>query len=93
MESNWAWFWKDYSKEKTATESVKLFKVKAPLPGNIIEIKVNVGDEVKKGDILLIMEAMKMENNVLSEKEGIVRNVSVSAGQSILQNDILIEIE
>ncbi len=71
----------------------KLFQVKAPLPGNILEIKVKEGDNIKKGDILLTMEAMKMENNILSEKEGVVMNIKVNTGQSILQNDVLIEIE
>ncbi len=80
-------------KETTKPATIKLFQVKAPLPGNIIEIKVKEGDNIKKGNILLTMEAMKMENNVLAEKEGIVRSIKVNIGQSILQNDVLIEIE
>ena len=51
------------------------------------------GDAVKKGDTVLIMEAMKMENNVLAEKEGIVKKIMVSEGDSVLQGDLLIEIE
>lgn len=67
--------------------------IKAPLPGNILEIKVKAGDAVKKGDKLLIMEAMKMENNVLAEKDGTVKDVKVNNGDSVLQGDVLVEIE
>lgn len=68
-------------------------QVKSPLPGTIVSVAVSVGDEVKKGDTLLVMEAMKMENNVLAEKDGKVSKVNVSAAQAVLQGDVLIEIE
>ncbi|MCW3789131.1 biotin/lipoyl-containing protein [Plebeiibacterium sediminum] len=67
--------------------------IKAPLPGNIFSINVAVGDAVKKGDVLLVMEAMKMENNVLAEKDAVVKNIKVAVGDAVLQNDILIEFE
>ena len=67
--------------------------VKAPLPGNILKIMINKGDEVKKGDNLMIMEAMKMENNILSEKDGIIKSINIKVGDSVLQGDTLIEIE
>ncbi len=67
--------------------------IKAPLPGNIFKINVAVGDTVNKGDVLLIMEAMKMENNVLAEKAAVVKNIKVAVGDAVLQNDILIEFE
>ncbi len=66
-------------------------KVNAPLPGNIFKVLVSEGDAVKKGDVLLVMEAMKMENNVLAEKDGTVSSVKVSVGDAVLQNDVLIE--
>ena len=66
--------------------------VLAPLPGNILEIFVNPGDIIKKGQKLLIMEAMKMENQVLAEKDGVVESIKIQPGQSVLQGDILIEI-
>lgn len=65
-------------------------KVVAPMPGKIIEIKINVGDNVKKGQALIIMEAMKMHNSVLAANEGIISNLfvkvndSVQSGQSLL---------
>ena len=66
--------------------------VKSPLPGTIIEVFVKEGDEVKVGQKLVSMEAMKMENNVLAEKEGKVTLVKVKAGDAVLQNDTLLEI-
>ncbi len=68
-------------------------KVLAPLPGNIFKVFVKEGDAVKKGDVLLIMEAMKMENNVLAEKDGTVASVKIAVGDAVLQNDVLIEME
>lgn len=70
-----------------------LSKIKAPLPGTILEIKVKEGDEVKKEDTLLVMEAMKMENRVLAEKPGTVKSIKVQAGENVLQEQLLIEIE
>lgn len=69
------------------------FKVKAPLPGSIFKLNVAVGDTVKKGDVLLIMEAMKMENNIMSEKDGVVKSIKVALGDAVLQEDVLLEIE
>lgn len=67
-------------------------KVKSPLPGTILKILVNEGDSVEKGQTLIVMEAMKMENNVLSEKTGVVSSINISLGQNVLQGDLLIEI-
>ena len=66
--------------------------VKAPLPGNILSIAVKPGDIIKKGQLLLIMEAMKMENQVLAEKEGVVESIKVEPGQGVLQGDVLLEL-
>ena len=65
--------------------------VKAPLPGNIQEVFVKSGDIVKKDQKLLVMEAMKMENVVLAEKDGVIELVKVQQGMSVLQGDTLIE--
>lgn len=66
--------------------------VKAPLPGTILEVKVKVGDDVKVGDTLLIMEAMKMENNIKSDKSGKVSALKINSGDSVLEGDVLVEI-
>jgi len=58
-----------------------------------MQIFVSVGDIVKKEDKLLIYEAMKMENKLLSEKDGIIKSVLVNPGDSVLQDDLLIELE
>ncbi len=68
------------------------YPVTAPLPGTIIKILVKQGDLVKKGQTLLVMEAMKMENKIRSEKDGVVESVKVNPGLSVLQGDILIEL-
>jgi glutaconyl-CoA/methylmalonyl-CoA decarboxylase subunit gamma len=68
------------------------FDVKAPLPGNIMQIYVKEGEEVKKGDKLLMYEAMKMENILTAEKDGTITKIRVSAGNSVLQGDLLMEI-
>lgn len=73
--------------------SNRAYKLNAPLPGSIFKILKHEGDEVKKGDVILIMEAMKMENNILSEKEGVIVSMKVKEGDTVLQNDILAEIE
>lgn len=78
---------------KIAKSSDETFKVKAPLPGNILQVFVKPGDEVKKDDKLLLYEAMKMENTLQAEKEGIVKSVKVNAGDAVLQDDVLIELE
>ncbi len=67
--------------------------VKSPLPGVILDIKVNVGDTVKRGQTVLILEAMKMENNINADKDGKVTAINVKAGESVLEGTDLIVIE
>ncbi len=67
--------------------------VKAPLPGTITAINVNVGDEVQAGDALLVLEAMKMANNIEAEKAGKVTAVCVKVGQSVMEDEPLVVIE
>ena len=66
--------------------------IKSPLPGIILSINVKEGDVVKIGDRLLVLEAMKMENNVNSDKEGKVISIKVKVRDSVLEGDVLIEI-
>jgi biotin carboxyl carrier protein len=68
-------------------------KIVSPLPGTIFAMNIKVGDTIKVGDSLLILEAMKMENNIAAEKAGIVSAIHVTVGQQVLQNDLLIELE
>ncbi len=68
-------------------------KITAPLPGNITKILVSVGQQVKKGDVVMIMEAMKMENNITAEADGTVKAIGAQIGQSVNQGDVLVELE
>ena len=67
--------------------------VKSPLPGSIVQVMVQAGQEIKKGDTLLTMESMKMENVIASEVTGKVKSVLVQPGQNVMQDDKLVEIE
>jgi glutaconyl-CoA/methylmalonyl-CoA decarboxylase subunit gamma len=78
---------------KSMAPATGLKKVAAPLPGMICKVKVNENDPVKMGDILFVLEAMKMENNVLAEKAGLVKNIKIKEGDSVLQGDLMMEIE
>lgn len=64
--------------------------VRAPLPGTINDIKVSVGQAVKKGDVVVILEAMKMENNLTAECDGKITEVRVSKGDSVREGAILV---
>jgi biotin carboxyl carrier protein len=68
-------------------------KIVAPIPGVVLSLDVKVGDTIKVGDRLLVLEAMKMENNIVSEKAGTITAVKVSVGQQVLQNETMIELE
>lgn len=67
--------------------------VKAPLPGVITDIKVAVGDEVKKGDTVVVLEAMKMANNIEAESDGKVTAVLVKTGESVMEDTPLVVVE
>ena len=66
--------------------------VKAPMPGTIVSIKVNAGDTVKKGDVLVILEAMKMENEIMAPQDGKVVAVNTSNGVSVNTVDALVSL-
>lgn len=67
-------------------------KVVSPLPGSIIKVLVAEGQVVKKGDTLLTLESMKMENTVAAECDGTITKVAVTAGQTVMQDDLLVVI-
>jgi biotin carboxyl carrier protein len=70
--------------------SKKVNEVKAPMPGLVLEIRVNVGDAVKKGDAILVLEAMKMENILKSPTDGTVSKINVKKGIAVEKNQVLI---
>jgi len=67
--------------------------IKAPLPGVITDIKVAVGDDVQVGDTVVVLEAMKMANNLTAEKAGKVTAICVKIGESVMEDDALVVIE
>jgi glutaconyl-CoA/methylmalonyl-CoA decarboxylase subunit gamma len=67
-------------------------EVTAPLPGTILKLNVSVGDVVAEGQNLLVMEAMKMENNVQTTRGGEIVSIKVKAGDAVQQDDVLLEI-
>lgn len=77
----------------------KAYKVKDPgmvtsfMPGNIQEVFVNVGDEVREGDRLCILEAMKMKNIIVAPFNGVVKSIHVSVGDRVPKNHVLVAVE
>lgn len=66
--------------------------IKSPLPGVILDVMVKEGDSVKVGQRLMLLEAMKMENNIDSDREGVVSSIKAHKGDSVLEGDVLIVI-
>lgn len=69
----------------------KVAEIKAPMPGLVLNVKVAEGDEIKKGDNLLILEAMKMENILKSSTDGIIKKILIKQGDKVEKNQILIQ--
>ena len=65
-------------------------KVSAPMPGTILDVKVAVGTAVKKGDVICVLEAMKMENDIPAPQDGVVASVNVQKGASVNAGDVVV---
>lgn len=63
--------------------------INAPLPGTVLDIKVSVGQNVSKGDLLFVLEAMKMENEILAAHDGVIASVNVQKGAAVNSGDVL----
>jgi len=75
------------------TQSKKIEKTKAPLPGEIVAVLMSEGQEVHKGEPVLILEAMKMQNEIVSPITGRIKSVSVKAAETVMKDQILFEVE
>ncbi len=75
---------------KPAAPAAGGVQVKSPLPGSVIKVLVAEGQAVKKGDTLLTLESMKMENAIMAEQDGTVKQIAVTPGQNVMQDDLLI---
>ena len=67
--------------------------VKSPLPGVILDVRANAGDSVKVGQVIMILEAMKMENNIEADREGVIEKINPGKGDSVLEGDVLFTIK
>lgn len=67
--------------------------IKAPMPGTILKINVKVGDTVKKGDVVCVLEAMKMENDICAPQDGVVASVEVTKGASVTTDAVVVTID
>ena len=74
---------------KAATVASGAAKVTSPMPGTILAVKVSVGQQVKKGDVICVLEAMKMENDIPAPQDGIIASVNVQKGASVNAGDVL----
>lgn len=68
-------------------------QLKSQIPGRVVSINVTVGDKVKPGDIVCVLESMKMQVSIKSHKEGIIKTIKIKQGASVAKNDVLVEIE
>lgn len=78
-----------HENEQVAPKEVKDRSLKSPLPGTIIAVKVKEGQQVKEGQTVAILEAMKMENEILAESDGTVESVNVEKGDSVLEGTVI----
>ena len=78
--------------EKTAAVS-KIEKVSAPMPGKILDIMVEENSEIRQGDPVVILEAMKMQNEILSNVSGRVKKINIRTNDSVMKDDVMLEIE
>ena len=76
-----------------AAPSANAEVIAAPMPGNVLSVKVAVGEQVKKGQILMILEAMKMENEIICPRDGRVSSIPVASGATVDTGNTLIVIE
>lgn len=76
----------------TITSGVNKIEVKAPMQGTIVKVNVSVGDTVKKKEPVMVLEAMKLENEIVSSTDGVVQDILVKKGQSVNNQEVLLVI-
>lgn len=64
-------------------------KVNAPMPGKILDVKANAGQSIKKGEVIVVLEAMKMENEIVAPQDGTIASINVAVGNSVEAGDVL----
>ena len=68
-------------------------KINSPMPGKILSIKLNAGATVKKGDVIMLLEAMKMENEIVASEDGVIASINVAVGNEVEAGDVLATLE
>lgn len=84
---------KDKKPEPVSKGDVGSEKINAPMPGTVLSVNVQVGQDVTKGDLLCVLEAMKMENDIISPRDGKIASVNTGKGASVNAGDLLISLE
>lgn len=74
---------------KAASGTAGNVKISAPMPGTIVEVKAKVGDPVKNGTVIAVLEAMKMENDVVADRDGTIASINVSKGESVSTGSVI----
>lgn len=78
---------------KAATVNAGTSSIKAPMPGTINAVKVTAGEQIKKGQVIAVLEAMKMENDISAPEDAVVASVAVTQGQSVNTGDVIITLK
>jgi len=84
---------RDRAKAKAKTKGDTVIGIRAPMPGKVVEVFVEPGEEVESGDVVLILEAMKMENELRSPKKATVSSVNVKPGDTVASNQLLVALD
>ncbi|MDE7281641.1 MAG: biotin/lipoyl-binding protein [Ruminiclostridium sp.] len=74
---------------KAASGAAGNVQITAPMPGTIVEVKAKVGDPVKNGTVIAVLEAMKMENDVVADRDGTIASINVSKGESVSTGSVI----
>ena len=82
--------YKNSSAESGGDSQISL---RSQIPGRVVSINANVGDKVKKGDVLCVLESMKMQVSIKSHKDGLIKSIKIKQGASVAKNDVMMEIE
>ncbi|HSF27502.1 MAG TPA: acetyl-CoA carboxylase biotin carboxyl carrier protein subunit [Nitrosopumilaceae archaeon] len=82
-----------YKNSGVESGSDSQISLRSQIPGRVVSINANIGDKVKKGDVLCVLESMKMQVSIKSHKDGSVKSIKIKQGASVAKNDVMMEIE
>jgi len=82
-----------YKNSGAESDADSQISLRSQIPGRVVNINANLGDKVKKGDVLCVLESMKMQLSIKSHKDGLIKSIKIKQGASVAKNDVLMEIE